>query len=112
MEKDVTKLDGKLGEEQPSGGNWTQKATLTGLFDGAAKDMTAFIIPEGDERSISYAQLYGDVMKFQRDLAGQLSPSTFCLYLRRAFSHRLESALERLAVTIMLAATFEWHHRS
>lgn len=77
MEKDVTKPDRKVGEEQPSDGHSTKKATLTGLFHGAAKNMIAVIIPEGDERSLSYTQLYEDVMNFQRDLAGQQSPDTF-----------------------------------
>lgn len=77
METDAAKPDREGGEEQPSEGNSTKKATLMGLFDGAAKDSTAVIIPEGDERSVSYKQLYEDVLSFQRDLAGQQqSPST------------------------------------
>ena len=55
-----------LGEEDAN-----KTATLTDLFNGVAKDTPAIIIPEGDERSVSYTQLYEDVTNFERDLAGQ-----------------------------------------
>ena len=56
---------GQLGDEDIK-----KTDTLTGLFNGVAKDRPAIIIPEGDERSVSYAQLYENVISFQRDLAG------------------------------------------
>ena len=58
-------------KQQLGHGNSTEKATLTGPFSGVAKDTLAVIIPEGNERSVSYAQLYDDVVSFQKELAGQ-----------------------------------------
>ena len=75
METDFAKPDREVREEQPSNGGSTKAATLTSLFDGAAKDAPAVIIPEGNERSVTYAQLYEDVMYFQREFAGQCTPS-------------------------------------
>ena len=63
--------DREVRQEELRNGDSTTKATLTDLFSGIAKDSQAVIIPEGHQRSISYAQLYDNVMNLQRELAGQ-----------------------------------------
>ena len=68
---DVTKPDSGSRQKHLGNEDVNKIATLTDLFDGVAKDTPAIIIPEGDERSVSYAQLYGDVTNFQKELAGQ-----------------------------------------
>ena len=70
--QDVAKPDDRGTRLEYLGDKDVQKAdTLTGLFNGVAKDTPAIIIPEGDERSVLYAQLYENVMSFQRELAGE-----------------------------------------
>ena len=69
--------------------------TLTGLFNGVAKDRPAIIIPEGDERSVSYAQLYENVMSFQRDLAGQWTSAYLIMPFSRTFALFIVRSLRR-----------------
>ena len=52
-------------------------ATLTDLFNGVAEDTPAIIIPEGNERSVPYAQLDENVRSLQRDLAGEWTSAYF-----------------------------------
>lgn len=59
-----------LGERLVNG-DAENKATLTALFSDVAKHTPAVIIPEGDQRYFSYAQVYEDVTSFQRELACQ-----------------------------------------
>ena len=68
--QDFAKSDEETRKKHLGDENVNKIATLTDLFNGVAKDTPAIIIPEGDERSVSYAQLYGHVANFQRELAG------------------------------------------
>lgn len=65
----VTNPDGKSQEKHITNGDARDKATLTDLLNDVAKDTPAIIIPEGDQQSFSYAQVYKDVTSFQRELA-------------------------------------------
>ena len=69
--QDAAKQDNQVQQDHLQHGNSIGKATLTGLFGGVDKDTPAVIIPEGDERSISYAQLHEHVIKLQKEMAGQ-----------------------------------------
>ena len=69
--QDAAKQDNQVQQDRLRNRDSTGKSTLTGLFGGVDKDMPAVIIPEGDERSISYAQLHEHVIKLQKEMAGQ-----------------------------------------
>ena len=69
--QNVAKPDGEARQKHLGDENVNKTATLTDLFKDVAKDAPAIIIPEGSERSVSYAQLYEDVTNFQRQLAGE-----------------------------------------
>ena len=69
--QDVAKPDREIRQKRLGHEDADKTATLADLFNGVAKDTPAIIIPEGDERSVSYARLHEDVTNFQRDLAGQ-----------------------------------------
>ena len=58
-------------QEQRNNRDSVNKATLSSLFSGVANDGPAIIIPEGNQRSVTYGRLQKDVINLQRDLAGK-----------------------------------------
>ena len=72
----------RLGDEDVN-----KIATLTDLFNGVAKDTPAIIIPQGNERSVSYAQLDENVRSFQRELASEWTSALFLSLFFRELSH-------------------------
>ena len=79
--QNVTKPDGEALQKHLGDEDVNKTATLMDLFKGVAKDTPAIIIPEGNERSVSYAQLYENVTNFQKELAGQWTSAFLLPYL-------------------------------
>ena len=85
--QNVAKPDGEARQKHLGDENVNKTATLTNLFKGVAEDAPAVIIPEGNERSVSYVQLYENVTNFQRKLAGEWTSAFILPYVFSAFSH-------------------------